>query len=121
VAGSRVLVVDDDEIVRFLLQRILNQAGFEVDLAGDGREGLDAFAARRPDLVLLDLMMPDLDGWTVLARMKEAPDPPPVVIVTAHGERAAQTRALRQGAAAYVTKPFTVRDLVALCRRLTPA
>ncbi|WP_028661613.1 response regulator transcription factor [Saccharomonospora saliphila] len=109
-----VLVVDDDETVRDVVCRYLRLAGFAVDVAGTGPAALERFAARRPDLVVLDVMLPGLDGFEVCRRLRE-PDPGepgvPVVLLTALGEEEDRIAGLRLGADDYVTKPFSPREL----------
>lgn len=115
---KRILVVDDEEDVQILIRRILADAGYEVDSAGDGEQALERIEERRPDLVVLDLMMPGLDGWGVLEALRKRPDPPPVVVVTALADYRAFTRGVREGAAAYVCKPFHFAELVATCHKV---
>lgn len=114
----RILVVDDDEDVQVLICRILRDAGFEVESAPDGASALERLAAQRPDLVVLDLMMPGIDGWGVLEHMRATPNPPPVVVLTARTDFGTFTRGVREGASAYVCKPFRFHELVATCQRL---
>ncbi|WP_199431226.1 response regulator transcription factor [Qaidamihabitans albus] len=108
--SGRVLVVDDDETVRDVVRRYLEVAGFTVEVAGDGTEGLSRFAASRPDLVVLDVMMPGLDGLEVCRRMRETGEVP-VVMLTALGEEENRIAGLQLGADDYVTKPFSPREL----------
>jgi DNA-binding response OmpR family regulator len=110
--------VDDEEDVQILIRRILSDAGYDVDSAGDGEQALERIEDRRPDLVVLDLMMPGLDGWGVLENLRKRPDPPPVVVVTALADYQAFTRGVREGAAAYVCKPFHFAELVATCQKV---
>jgi DNA-binding response OmpR family regulator len=111
-----VLVVDDDPHVRQVVEWALEDAGFAVALAGDGRAALERAAARRPAVVVLDVGLPDGDGAIVAARLREAcGDNLPIVVVTADG-RAAE-KAARAGAYAYLHKPFDGDELVALVRR----
>jgi CheY-like chemotaxis protein len=110
-----ILVVDDEKAIRELLARVLTIAGYEVDSAADGHEALERVAARRPDLILLDLMMPVLDGWSVLDRLREQRDPPPVVVVSAYLDRG---RVVAAGAVGYLSKPFRSTDLLETCRRV---
>jgi CheY-like chemotaxis protein len=114
----RILVVDDEEDVQVLICRILKDAGFEVDSAHDGAAALELLERQRPDLVVLDLMMPGIDGWGVLERMRASPNPPPVVVLTARTDFGTFTRGVREGASAYVCKPFRFHELVATCQRL---
>ena len=117
-AGRKhVLVVDDEEFVRLLVAEILERNGYRVEMASDGTTALTLMQARRPDLVILDLMMPGLTGWAVLERMRRAGDMPPVVILTAHGSYEAFTRVVREGVAGYISKPFSLEELLVTCAR----
>jgi len=110
--GQRVLVVDDDPTVSDVVRRYLERAEFEVTLAVDGQAALDAVTAQRPDLVVLDLMLPGIDGLEVCRRLR-ADDPQlPVVMLTALGDEADRVVGLSLGADDYVTKPFSPRELV---------
>lgn len=115
---QRVLVVDDEEDVRILVCRLLVEMGYEVDSAGDGAEGIAHLEAVRPDLMILDLMMPGVDGWAVLRYLKEKGETLPVVILTARGDHDSFTRGIREGASAYVFKPFRFHELIATCQAL---
>ncbi|MFC4066205.1 response regulator transcription factor [Actinoplanes subglobosus] len=110
--GHRVLVVDDDATVSDVVRRYLEQAGCEVHLAADGADGLAAIAAHHPDLVVLDLMMPGIDGLEVCRRIRRQLPGLPVVMLTALGEEADRVLGLEVGADDYVTKPFSPRELV---------
>jgi CheY-like chemotaxis protein len=114
-APHRLLVVDDDEDVRILVSRIFRDVGFEVDTAENGAEAIAKASAARFDLILLDLMMPQVDGWAVLAKLRTLKDPPPVVVLTARDDYESFARAVRAGAAAHVVKPFRFQELVATC------
>ena len=120
----RILVVDDEPMVREVLARYLATEGFEVDTASDGSEALDAFSASRPDLVLLDLMLPRIDGYEVFTRIRDLASTP-VIMLTARGEEADRLVGLDLGADDYVTKPFSPREVVArvraVLRRVAPA
>lgn len=118
IRPPRILVIDDHEDVRHLVASILKDLGYEVELAGDGWAGIEKMQSRRPDLVLLDLVMPVIDGWGVLDYLRQMPSPPPVAIVTARGDIRNFVRGVHEGVAAYVFKPFGVRDLVSTCERL---
>lgn len=115
---ARILIVDDEEEVRTLVSRMLQGAGWEVELAINGAEALEKAAGRRPDLVILDAMLPGMDGFAVLQRLRETPDPPPVIGLTALGDYEAFSSFVRGGAVAYVAKPFQPQDLVDVCRRV---
>jgi DNA-binding response OmpR family regulator len=110
--GQLVLVVDDDQTVSDVVRRYLEQAGYEVVLAADGADGLVAVAARRPDLVVLDLMMPGIDGIEVCRRLRKQLPDLPVIMLTALGDEADRVLGLEVGADDYVTKPFSPRELV---------
>ena len=116
-----VLVADDEEDVRFLLSRLLGDVGYEVHLASDGLEALERIDAVRPDLLILDLMMPALDGWGVLEKLKGQAEAPLVVLLTARGDPESFSRGMREGAAAYVTKPFRFHELIATVQGLLAA
>jgi DNA-binding response OmpR family regulator len=122
--GPRVLVVDDDPTVSDVVRRYLERAGFEVALAADGPGALVAFEQRRPDLVVLDLMLPGMDGLEVCRRMRARDGDVPLVMLTALGEEADRVVGLELGADDYVTKPFSPRELVlrvrSVLRRAAP-
>lgn len=121
-AGSkRILVVDDDRNIRFLAQRILTDAGYRVEFAIDGEEAVSKILGNPPDLVILDLTLPALDGLGVLHRLKDVADRPPVVVLTAHGDYGALPGQARAAAAAYLTKPFSLRQLVSTCEGILAA
>jgi DNA-binding response OmpR family regulator len=107
-----VLVVDDDPDVRTLVTTLLGRAGYLVAEAEDGRAALKALYGQRPDLVVLDVNMPDLDGWGTLERIRELSDVP-VIMLSARNEELEKVRALRAGADDYVTKPFGRQELLA--------
>jgi DNA-binding response OmpR family regulator len=109
---SCVLVVDDESDIRGLVQELLQRAGYDVIEAADGNEGLKRFHAERPDLVILDVQMPGLDGWGVLERIRELSEVP-VIMLTARADELDKVRGLRAGADDYVTKPFGRQELLA--------
>ena len=111
----RVLVVDDEPMVREVLARYLELEGFAVATAEDGEAALSAFGAERPDLVLLDLMLPRIDGLEVFRRMRAA-SAVPVIMLTARGEETDRIVGLELGADDYVTKPFSPREVIARVR-----
>jgi CheY-like chemotaxis protein len=115
VAG-KILIVDDNPDIIGLLRANLRMAGFETAEAMNGKIALRRVGQERPDLILLDLMMPILDGWGVLDALGQRPDRPPVIVITAAESPANEERARRLGAAGYVTKPFDVADLLDLIR-----
>jgi len=109
---SRVLVVDDDDDIRGLVRTLLERGGAEVKEARNGRDGLREFHAWRPDLVVLDVSMPELDGWNVLERIRDMSDVP-VLMLTARGDELERVRGLQAGADDYVVKPFGKQELAA--------
>lgn len=108
---QRVAVVDDDPTVSDVVARYLTGAGFAVDVFHDGAEGLRGLLAHPPDLVVLDLMLPGMDGLEVFSRLREVL-PVPVVLLSARGEEADRLTGLELGADDYVCKPFSPRELV---------
>lgn len=114
-AGARVLVVEDEEDLASLVQLNLQLSGYEVTTAPNGRVALDRITQHRPDVVLLDVMMPLVDGWQVLRELKEDPQTQdiPVIMLTALSEERDLIRGHLQGAVRYVTKPFEMQALVA--------
>lgn len=115
--AQRILVVDDEPDVRGVVREVLERAGFSVVDAADGQAALRALYAERPDLVMLDVSMPVLDGWETLARIRELSDVP-VIMLTARGAELERVRGLAAGADDYVTKPFGRQELVARVQAL---
>ena len=114
----RILVVEDEADLRSLVTRILEDAGYTVESAEDGWAAIEAVEARRPDLLLLDLRLPVLDGWTVLEYVRRSAVPPAVALMTVRSDAASIERGLRAGIAGCVFKPFRIRDLVTTCDRI---
>jgi DNA-binding response OmpR family regulator len=114
-AEARVLVVDDEPMVRDVLSRYLEQSGFEVEAASDGERALAVFDACSPDLVLLDLMLPRIDGFEVFRRIRARNDSP-VIMITARGQTTDRIAGLEIGADDYVSKPFSPAEVVARVR-----
>jgi DNA-binding response OmpR family regulator len=110
--NARILVIDDEADIRNLLEELLRRAGHDVEQAPDGRAGLRALHASRPDLVLLDVTMPGFDGWQTLERIRDLTDVP-VLMLTARGDELERVRGLKAGADDYVTKPFGRQELLA--------
>jgi DNA-binding response OmpR family regulator len=108
----RVLVVDDDDDIRLLLEELLRGAGYGVETATDGRAALRSFHASPTDLVVLDLSMPELDGFETLHRLRDLSDVP-VILLTARGGEIDKVRGFRAGADDYVVKPFGRQELLA--------
>jgi DNA-binding response OmpR family regulator len=121
---TRVVVVEDNPDLAFGLRNNLEIEGYDVEVAGDGIAGLQTVRTVEPDLVILDLMLPGLDGFRVLRALREEGRDMPVLILTAKGEEADKVRGLHLGADDYVTKPFGVLELLArvkaLLRRAAP-
>ncbi|MFC8617770.1 response regulator transcription factor [Micromonospora purpureochromogenes] len=109
---QRVLVVDDDRTVSDVVCRYLEHAGYQVDHVGDGAAALTAVAAAPPQLVVLDVMLPGVDGLEVCRRLRERPDGVPIVMLTARGDEADRILGLQLGADDYLSKPFSPRELV---------
>jgi DNA-binding response OmpR family regulator len=113
----RILVVDDDEDIRGLVRTLLERTGAEVKEAATGRDGLREFHAWRPDLVVLDVSMPEMDGWNVLERIRDMSEVP-VLMLTARGDELERVRGLQAGADDYLVKPFGKQELVARVQAL---
>ena len=111
--GKRILVIEDNPDLAYGLRNNLEIEGYDVEVAKDGVKGLARARAARPDLVVLDLMLPGMDGFRVLRALREDGQAMPVLILTARGEEADKVRGLRLGADDYVTKPFGVLELLA--------
>jgi putative two-component system response regulator len=114
--GKRILVVDDDENILNLEKTILEQKGFSVTTAGGGAEALAALADKGFDLILLDVMMPEVDGFTVCRKIKEDPrlKDIPVIFLTAKGGGEALAEGFESGAVMYINKPFTANKLLTI-------
>jgi two-component system KDP operon response regulator KdpE len=111
----KILVVDDSKDTTWLLRRTLTDENYEVEIAQNGLDGLRLAYHFRPDLVLLDVMMPDMDGWTTLHRLREFSEVP-VIMLTAVGGEKSLVQGLDSGADDYVTKPFSMEELKARIR-----
>jgi two-component system, OmpR family, response regulator MprA len=118
IGVMRVLVVDDEPSVREALQRILNHEGFDVAVACDGREAVRSQAAAPAEAVLLDVLMPGLDGLEVCRRMRDTGDRTPVLMLTARDEVGDKVAGLEAGADDYLAKPFALEELLARLRAL---
>jgi two-component system response regulator MprA len=114
----RILVVDDDRAVRESLRRSLAFNGYQVDLASDGLAALEAVDAQRPDAMVLDVMMPRLDGLEVCRRMRAAGDELPILVLTARDAVSDRVAGLDAGADDYLPKPFALEELLARLRAL---
>jgi two-component system OmpR family response regulator len=116
--SARLLIVDDEPDIRDLLAASLRFAGFEVSTAADGQSALQAAAAHEPDLVVLDVMLPDLDGFAVTRRLRERGQHAPVLFLTARDATADKVTGLTVGGDDYVTKPFSLDEVVARIRAI---
>ena len=110
---ARVLVVDDEDNITFLLSSALRHFGFEVEAAATGRAALKSVEAAAPDLILLDVMLPDLDGFEVIRRLRSDGHKTPVLFLTAKDATEDKVRGLTLGGDDYVTKPFSLEEVVA--------
>jgi CheY-like chemotaxis protein len=122
----RILLVEDNEMNRDMLSRRLIRKGFDVDLAEDGQQGIDAARATRPDLILMDMSLPVLDGWEATRQLKDDPATAsiPVLALTAHASEADRDQAMAAGCDDFDTKPIELPRLLekieALLQRATP-
>ena len=106
---KKILVIKDNEDIRTVVTTRLNRAGYDTIIAADGMDGLRRFYGDRPDLVVLDIAMPVMDGWQVLERLRKVSDAP-VLILTAATQERDKLRGLRSGADDYITKPFSEEE-----------
>ncbi len=109
----RILVVEDEAAIAEVVSLGLRQGGYVVDVAADGREGLALAQSSRYGLILLDVMLPHLDGWAVCQRLREAGDPTPILMLTARDTVTDRVKGLETGADDYLPKPFDFRELLA--------
>lgn len=114
--ATRILAVDDESSIRKLVAVTLEGRGFEVETAVDGQDAIDKMTANKPALVVLDIMMPKMDGWEVARRMRdnEATKAIPIVFLSAAGQFESQLQGLETGSEDYLTKPFTPSELADL-------
>jgi two-component system response regulator MprA len=115
---ARIVVVDDDEALRSAVRRALRLDGYDVALASDGAQALAQLAGLRADLVVLDVLMPGLDGVTVCRRLRESGDRTPILMLTARDAVSDRVAGLDAGADDYLTKPFALEELLARVRAL---
>lgn len=118
---TRILLVEDNELNRDMLSRRLLRAGFEVTFAHDGQQAVDGVPKDAPDLVLMDLGLPDFDGWEATRRIRAAGWTGPVIALTAHAMSGERERALEAGCDDFDTKPVDINRLLEKIRALLPA
>jgi two-component system, OmpR family, response regulator len=118
VAAERILVVDDEAAISELITTALRFVGFEVAKAASGREALAAVTTFAPQLIVLDVMLPDFDGFEVLRRLRAGGDHVPVIFLTARDEHDSRMRGFTHGGDDYITKPFSLEELVARVRAI---
>ena len=116
--GRNILVVEDDRNICDLIHMYLVKEGFDVRIAGDGGKALEEFQKKEPDLILLDIMLPGMDGFGVCKALREEGNNVPIIMLTARGEDADKIKGLTIGADDYMTKPFSVAELIARIRAL---
>ena len=109
---TKVLIVEDDGNIAELLHLYLEKEGYDTQVAADGGKGVELFRSFRPDLVLLDIMLPVMDGWSVLRKIREG-DKTPVIMLTAKGELTDKVQGLEGGADDYIVKPFEMKEVLA--------
>lgn len=116
---ARVLIVDDEANIVISLEFLMEQAGYTVAVARNGNEALEQIEQFRPDLILLDVMLPGVNGFDILQRVRQQPERRnmAIIMLTAKGREVEVTKGLALGADAYITKPFSTRDLLAEVRR----
>jgi len=110
--ATKILVIEDDENISELLRLYLEKDGFKVETAADGGKGVSAFEQWKPDLVLLDIMLPVMDGWSVCREIRSV-SKTPIIMLTAKGETFDKVNGLEMGADDYIVKPFEVKELLA--------
>ena len=115
MTGPRILIIEDEPQLRYALRRYLDESGYSVREAEDGTSGLRGFSSFKPDVVLLDLMLPDMSGVEVCRTMRQTSETP-IVVLSALGEEKTKVEALDEGADDYLTKPFGMDELLARIR-----
>ena len=112
--SQSILIVDDESYIVTSLSYVMKNAGFEVDSAGDGEEALEKVKAKAPDLIILDIMMPKLDGFEVCKAVRANPEwnSVRIIMLTAKGRDSEREKGLELGADDYLTKPFSTRDIL---------
>jgi two-component system cell cycle response regulator DivK len=120
---KRILVIEDHEDNRQILRDLLSSAGFEMIKAENGEEGVAAAASHRPDLILMDIQLPIMDGYEATRRIKADPNlsATPIIVITSYALSGDEAKASAAGCDAYVTKPYSPRQLLAKIRTFLPA
>lgn len=120
LASRRILVIDDQDSIRGVLRAALSEAGAEVLEAGGGADGIEVATRQNPDLILLDIAMPGMNGWQVLEALRMSAETVgiPVVLQTSSGDFPSYEQARRHAVAAFISKPFRLSDVVEMCRRI---
>ncbi|MCI9484595.1 MAG: response regulator transcription factor [Clostridiaceae bacterium] len=122
--AKKILIVEDDDNIRELLRLYLEREGYEILEAENGAAGMSRWKADQPDLILLDMMMPVMDGWQVCREIRESGSTTPIIMITAKGETMDKVTGLEMGADDYIVKPLEMQEVVArvraLFRRLAP-
>ena len=113
MAGTKLLLVDDEDNLRSMLEAALRHSGFDVHPVANGRDAIDAVGTVQPDLIVLDVMLPDLDGFDVCKRLRSSGDRTPVLFLTARDTTEDRVRGLTLGGDDYLVKPFSLEELVA--------
>jgi DNA-binding response OmpR family regulator len=112
----KILIIDDEEAARYGIERALASQNYQIETASDGASGLEKVSSFCPDVVLSDINMPGMDGITLVRHLKDIPEPPPVILITAYGSEEIAIDALRAGAYDYVHKPFEIEELRKILR-----
>ena len=122
--STHVLIIEDDANIAELIRLYLEKDGFDVTIASDGKKGVDTFFKLRPDIILLDIMLPEMDGWAVCREIRKT-DKTPVIMLTAKDETVDKVAGLELGADDYISKPFDMKEVIArihaVLRRYLPA
>jgi DNA-binding response OmpR family regulator len=118
--AKKILIVDDEENIVISLEFLIEQAGYELQIAKNGEEALAQVASFAPDLMLLDVMMPKINGFEVCRRVREMPEGQQlkIIMLTAKGREVEITKGLAMGADTYITKPFSTKELMAQVRQM---
>jgi len=116
IQSCRILIADDEFLIRWSLTQALSQEGYEVISVEDGRKAIEAAKAQHFDIIITDLIMPELDGWEVLEMTRQTQPPPRVIIITARGNEETGRIAKEKGAWAYVEKPYIIDKIKEILR-----